>query len=93
MLMLALPLVAPPPPPQVGPGYTSLQQPTNLPALAPLIGKQLPPEQLLLTLSFKGMHLLPEDRDAPVGGRSSGTCSWVLSDKLRLRVYFMTCSK
>jgi len=52
---------------QVGPGYVSLQEPV-LDALEPVIGRQMAPEQLLLVLSSKGLHLLPEDRDAQFTG-------------------------
>ncbi|KAJ9511989.1 hypothetical protein QJQ45_004409 [Haematococcus lacustris] len=52
----------------VGPGYASLLSPSDIPALQPLLGQQHQPEQLLLALSRKGLHLLPEDRDAPVCG-------------------------
>ncbi|KAF5835664.1 hypothetical protein DUNSADRAFT_7024 [Dunaliella salina] len=52
---------------EVGPGYVSLQEPV-LEALEPIMGKQMAPEHLLLTLSSKGLHLLPEDRDAQFTG-------------------------
>jgi len=52
---------------EVGPGYVSLREPM-LEALEPIMGKQMTPEQLLLTLSSKGLHLLPEDRDAEFTG-------------------------
>ncbi|KAL6760467.1 hypothetical protein V8C86DRAFT_3018008 [Haematococcus lacustris] len=63
---LAQPLVV-----EVGPGYASLLSPSDIPALQPLLGQQHQPEQLLLALSRKGLHLLPEDRDAPVCGMAT----------------------
>jgi cancer susceptibility candidate protein 1 len=56
----------------VGPGYASLAPSAGeaWPPLAPLVGKRMPPGSLLAELSSHGMHLLPEDRDAPfVGAR------------------------
>ncbi|KAG1660998.1 hypothetical protein FOA52_007163 [Chlamydomonas sp. UWO 241] len=55
-----------------GPGYVSLAPCAGAawPALAALVGKRMPPGSLLAELSTRGMHLLPEDRDAPfVGAR------------------------
>lgn len=45
----------------------SLQSPA-WPQLESLVGQALPPTELLLRLSQRGVHLLPEDRDAEFAG-------------------------
>lgn len=45
----------------------ALKAPT-WPQLASLVGVEMPPLELLTALSDRGLHLLPEDRDAPRAG-------------------------
>jgi len=46
-------------------------------ALEPMLGKQRPPEQLLLALSSLGLHLLPGIRNPQITGHKQAVyCFW-----------------
>lgn len=52
----------------MGPGWASLAPHPQLAALSDIIGAKMPPPALLAALSARGLHLLPEDRDARCAG-------------------------
>ena len=55
---------------EAGPGWVQLPASAadTWPQLRALAGRRLPPAALLLALSARGLHLLPEDRDAGPAG-------------------------
>lgn len=52
---------------EVGPGYVSLSGP-EWPELGSVLKQSLTPWKLLHSLAKVGLHLMPEDRDAPAAG-------------------------